>query len=155
MWSNTYLSFTVGFPYLLWKVTLRTSSRGGGIGKHCSPTSTIPPKITTRPQNNYHSKLSENQAVWKSDNHGTEEVTFIQMDKRGGDAKWVVPHPCVVDKNWEGYLRSKQSTENQIPQPRVPVTGRWIPVPCKYKTSGGWGGRRNCRILRYLLLKGL
>ena len=90
MWSNTYLSFTVGFPYLLWKVTLRTSSRGGGIGKHCSPTSTIPPKITTKLKNNYHSKLSENQAVWKSDNHGTEEVTFIQMDKRGRDAKWVV-----------------------------------------------------------------
>ena len=29
--------------------------------------------------------------------------------ERHGDVKWVVPHPCVVDKNREGCLGSKAS----------------------------------------------
>ena len=42
-------------------------------------------KITTKLQNNYHPESSENQAVWKSDNQGIKEVTFIQTCRRGGD----------------------------------------------------------------------
>ena len=30
--------------------------------------------------------MAEHRAVWKSDNQGIEEVTFMQMGKRGGDA---------------------------------------------------------------------
>ena len=38
-------------------------------------------------------------------------------------AAQVVPHSCVVDKNWEGYLGNEQS-QPQTSQPRVPVPGR-------------------------------
>ena len=56
-----------------------------------------------------------------------KKVTYIQMGRRGrdeemqrgsqrrGDAEWgmdmeqAAPHPCVVDKNKEGYLQSKGS----------------------------------------------
>ena len=37
-------------------------------------------------QNKCHLELSENQAVWKPDNQGFEEATFIQMGRRGGVA---------------------------------------------------------------------
>ena len=30
-------------------------------------------------------ELTENQTVWKSDNHGVKEDTFIQAVRRGGD----------------------------------------------------------------------
>ena len=80
--------------------------------------------------NKYHPELSENRAVWKCNNQGSIETTLIQMGRRGGDVEkcrkverhrdvewhghiwrgeWVVPHPCVVDKNQEGYLRSEGS----------------------------------------------
>ena len=59
--------------------------------------------------------------MWKSDNQVIKEVTFIQEGLRHGDAQggeevqrhgdveWEVPHPRVVDKNQEGYLRSEGS----------------------------------------------
>ena len=49
---------------------------------------------------------SENLAVWKSNNQGFKEATYIQPGRRdrdterGGEvAEWVVPHSQVVDKN--------------------------------------------------------
>ena len=64
-------------------------------------------------------QIHQKSAVWKSDNQGFKEVTFIQTGRRDrdmwrgaerhGDVEWVVPHPRVVDKNWEGYLRGKGS----------------------------------------------
>ena len=96
--------------------------------------------------------------MWKSDNQGIKEVTFILIGGSGGDADmcrevqnhlsgdfeevesdggagrgadtWrgaeshgdveqVVPHPRVVDKNWEGYLGS----EGSQPYTRPPSPG--------------------------------
>ena len=69
-------------------------------------------KITTKLQNNYYLEPSENRAIWNSNNKGIEEVTFVQVGRRGRDVgtwKVLVPHPCVVDKNPEGYLGSEGS----------------------------------------------
>ena len=90
-----------------------TYSQEGGIGKHASPPCTTITKNIAILQNKCHPELSENQAVWKSDNQGFKEATFIQMGRRGGvvemggeavraAAKWVVPHSHVVDKNQKG-----------------------------------------------------
>ena len=91
----------------------------------------------TRLQNKYHPESSENRAVWKSNNQRFKEATFIQMGRRGrdvemcreiqrcqmadryGDTGRVVLHPYVMDKNREGYLRSKGSQ----PQIRAPSSG--------------------------------
>ena len=43
----------------------------------------------------------------------------------------LVPHPHVVDKNQNGYLRSKGNPEispHQDPQPKVPVPRREVPI---------------------------
>ena len=39
--------------------------------------------------------------------------------ERHAEVEWVVPHPRVVDKNWEGYLRSEGSSS----QTRLPSSG--------------------------------
>ena len=52
--------------------------------------------------------MTENQTVWKSNNQGVKEETFIQTGRRGGDGQpgredstrqriedWAVPHSCV------------------------------------------------------------
>ena len=72
-----------------------------------------------------------------------------------GDVGQAVPHPPVVDKSLEGYFRSEGS------QPHIRLLSPWFqrqedksPYFLTVKTSGGWGGRRDCRILRSLLLKG-
>ena len=53
-------------------------------------------------------EMTENQTVWKSDNKGVKEETFIQTSRRDGEraagerglrarqqlADWVVPHSC-------------------------------------------------------------
>ena len=44
-------------------------------------------KITTKLQNNNCPRSSENQAVWKSNNQGIKEVTFIQTGRRGRDTE--------------------------------------------------------------------
>ena len=96
------------------------------------PSCTIIAKITNRLQNKSHTELSENQAVWKSDNQGFKEATFIQTGRRGRDAcrgvercgevwrpRTAVPYPRVVDKYQEGYLGS----EGFQPQTRPPSPG--------------------------------
>ena len=70
------------------KMNMWTSSQDGGIGKHALPPCTTIAKITTGLQNKYHPDSSENQAVWKSDNQGFKEATFIQMGKRVGEVEW-------------------------------------------------------------------
>ena len=57
----------------------RTAGQDGGIGKHALPPHTTIAKNTTGPQNRYHPQLSENRAMWKSDNQRSKEATFIQM----------------------------------------------------------------------------
>ena len=64
-----------------------TSGQDGGVDKHALPPRTAIAKNTTRLQNKFHPQLSENRAVWKPDNQGFKEVTFIQRRRRGGDAE--------------------------------------------------------------------
>ena len=65
---------------------MQTSCEDGGVGKHGNPPCTATTKITIKLQNNYHPELSENQAVWNSDNQRIKEVAFILMGRRGRDA---------------------------------------------------------------------
>ena len=65
------------------------------------------------------------------------------------------PTTQVVDKNQEGSLGSEQS--NPQARPYHPGYQCWedkFPKLLSVKTSGGWGGGRNCWIFRQLLLKG-
>ena len=74
------------------------------------------------------------------------------MERLREAAERVVPHSRVVDKKREG--------EQVIPDPdqtiqlRVPVPGRQVPITSGRKKQWGLRGKRNCRILRRLLLKG-
>ena len=57
--------------------------------------------------------------VW---NHGNNAELW---DWHGEAVEWVVPHSCVVDKNWEGYLGRRILAPNwTTQQPRVPVPER-------------------------------
>ena len=96
---------------------MRTSGEGGGVGKHGSPAYTTTAEITTKLQKRYYSELSENRTVWKSNDQGIK-VMFIQMGGKHEDMmrqNGLVPHTCVVDKNWEGYLRSEGSPPHTRP----------------------------------------
>ena len=63
---------------------LRTSSQDGGIGRH-----TVPPRTTKRKTTNLKTKTNQNcqknRTVWKSNNQGVKEETFIQTSRRGRD----------------------------------------------------------------------
>ena len=39
---------------------------------------------------------------------GMERYVDVEWH-RGAEMEWAVPHPYVVDKNWEGYLESEES----------------------------------------------
>ena len=89
-----------------------------------------------------HPELPENQTVWKSDHQGFKEATFIQTGRRdgvtetGGDMVWhgeavavekAIPHSCVVDKNEEEYLGSKQSSPRPDLTAQVSCAGKIKP----------------------------
>ena len=63
-----------------------TSGQDGGMGRH-----TVPPHTTKRRTTTYKQKkqpeLTENRTVWKSDNQGDKEETFIQTSRMGGDGQ--------------------------------------------------------------------
>ena len=80
----------------------RTDAQDGGMGKHILHPHTTTAKITFRLQNKHHPESPEYQAVWKSDNQGIKEATFIQMGRRGQEVERAVTHPHMVRKNWEG-----------------------------------------------------
>ena len=62
-----------------------SSREDGGVGKHALPPHIATAKVTARRQHKYHPDLSENGAVWKSDNQGFKAAAFIQTSRRGGD----------------------------------------------------------------------
>ena len=66
---------------------MQTSGQGGGLGKQSLPPLTTTAKITPKIQNKFHPDMSESPAVWKSDNQGFKEATFIQMGRRAGVAE--------------------------------------------------------------------
>ena len=71
----------------LLKVMTWTSGQDGDTHEHSWPPHATTAKITTRLQNKYHQESSENRAVWKSNNQGIKEITFIQIGKRDGDVE--------------------------------------------------------------------
>ena len=44
-------------------------------------------KNNSKFKNKKQPELTENRTVWKSDNQGVKEETFIQTNRRGGDRK--------------------------------------------------------------------
>ena len=64
-----------------------TSSQDGGIGRHTVPPRTTKRGTTTDLKNKNQPELPENQTVWKSDNQGVKEETFIQIGRRGRDGQ--------------------------------------------------------------------
>ena len=82
-----------------------TYKQDGGIGKHASPPSRTTEKklhldYKTTPES------SGNRAVWKSDNQGFKEATFILMDRRGRDVERggeVQSHGSGKEKSWKGW----------------------------------------------------
>ena len=69
---------------IYFKSLLKTSDQNGGVGRH-----TVPPRTTKRRTQQFKNKkqpeLTDNRTVWKSDNQGDEEDTFIQTGRRGKD----------------------------------------------------------------------
>ena len=46
------------------------------------------PKEGQQFKNKKQPELTENRTVWKSDNQGDKEETFIQIGRRGGNGQW-------------------------------------------------------------------
>ena len=57
----------------------------------CLPTPPSWPEVRILDNNKFKNKrqaeLTENRTLWKSDNQGVKEETFIQMGRRGGDGQ--------------------------------------------------------------------
>ena len=105
----------------MFKSNKLTFSQDGGVGRHSVPPHTTKRRTTTNLKTKNNQKLPENQTVWKSNNQGVKEETFIQTGRRRGNrqpvqtgcaARWwtcqarrqledqAVPHSC-VDKPGE------------------------------------------------------
>ena len=81
----------------------KDSGQDGGIGRHIVPPHTTKRRTTTNLKTK-NPELPENQTVWKSDNQGVKEETFIQTSRRGRDgqpgqrgltARWQLPDQAV------------------------------------------------------------
>ena len=54
-------------------------------------------------------ELTENQTVWKSENQGVKEETFIQTGRRGGDGQ----------PGWEGLTKAVARGQGEVVAGRV------------------------------------
>ena len=63
------------------KLFSRTSSQDGGIGRYTLLRHTTKRSTTTNLKQKQ-PELTENQTVWKSNNQGVKEETFIQENKQ-------------------------------------------------------------------------
>ena len=72
------------------------------------------PKEGQQFKNKKQPALTENQTVWKSDNQGVKEETFIQTGRRGGDGQ------MSGDDSWQG---GGWQTQQQTPKSRAPARG--------------------------------
>ena len=68
-------------------VILQTSDQDGGVGRHTVSPRTTKRRTATNLKTKKQPKLTENRTVWKSDNQGVKEETFIQTGGRGGDGQ--------------------------------------------------------------------
>ena len=93
----------------------------------------------------------ENRTVWKSDNQGVKEETFIQTSRRGGDGQLGWRGLAARQHWWTGWGSGSQSRvprlrvdklgARQTAQPRVPARGNKASKPLTEKICGCWGGR--------------
>ena len=67
------------------KLLQGVSGQDGGIGRHTTPPRTTKRRTTTTEKQK--PELRENRTVWKSDNQGDKEETFIQTGGRGRDGQ--------------------------------------------------------------------
>ena len=85
---KVFFNFNVGnFQHELKKRTEVTSGQDEGVGRYTLPLCTIKRRTTTNFKNKKQPELTENRTVWKSDNQGVKEETFIQTSRRGGDGQ--------------------------------------------------------------------
>ena len=63
-----------------------TSDQDGGIGRYTA-FSNNQKKDNNKYKNKKQAELPENQTVWKSENQGGKEKTFIQTSRRGRDGQ--------------------------------------------------------------------
>ena len=84
-----------------------TFGQDGGVGRH-TVSSHNQNKDNNKFKNKKQPELTETQTIWKSDNQGVKEETFIQTGRRGRGrqagwrglitrqrlADWVAPHSC-------------------------------------------------------------
>ena len=61
------------------------SGQDGDIGRYTLLPHTTKRKTTTNLKTKKQPELPENQTVWKSDNQGVKEETFIHTGRRGGN----------------------------------------------------------------------
>ena len=71
----------------MFKFNKLTFSQDGGVGRHIVPPHTTKRSTTTNLKTKNNQKLPENQTVWKSNNQGVKEETFIQTGRRRGDGQ--------------------------------------------------------------------
>ena len=64
---------------------METSGQDGGVGRYTLPPHTTKRRTTTNLKNKNPPKLPENRTVWKSNNQGVKQKTFIQTGRRGRD----------------------------------------------------------------------
>ena len=120
---------------------------GVGVGRHTVPPCTIKRGTATNLKTKNSQNCQKILTVWKSDNQGVKEETFIQTGRRGRDElpgrarQWledqVVPHLC-ADK--------PGGTSGE--HPRVPVRGNKASKSLTGKTCGGCSHERNSQTPR-------
>ena len=114
--------------YLVKVYLTRTLGQDGGIGKHDLP----PGTTTANLQLNYKTTITQNcQKIELYGSQTTKKLTKSHSSRRVGGQRCVdkrcgtaVPHPHMVDKNWERYLGRMYPSPQKPPQPRDPVPGR-------------------------------
>ena len=61
------------------------SSQDGGVGRHTVPPHTTKRRTTTNLKTKKQPELTENRTVWKFNNQGVKEETFIQTASQRRD----------------------------------------------------------------------
>ena len=111
----------------------QTSSQDGVISRYTFPPHTTKRRTTT----NLKTKNNQNWTLWKSNNQGVKEETFIQTGTRGGNRQPGRSH--THEKNKPG------GTTKELNRPynsSVPAWGNKASKPLSLKTCEDWGGWR-------------
>ena len=119
-----------------------TYGQDGGIDRYTVPPSHNQKKGKNKFKNKNQPELPENQTVWKSDNQGLKEESFMQTGRRGGGGVERMCGTAVAGREGGptlvcGYIRKNDWGARQTVQPRVPILGDKASKPLTEKTCGG------------------